>query len=346
MNYFDNIIKNEKLITDALDYCANKQDQNGFFEVSRFHSDIRYQKGIETEASFRVRYTAFILISFLKNPKFFDRYKTTIEKGLRYIDNKKNFADSFAFSMVAYCYALKGQNRKALNVLNRLKLSTSTDENGKFVDWIKNKKVERRFKIIITAYTALAYLKLGDESNARPFIDWLITQRNAQGDFSENFDTAIGTEAIVEMAKKFPSKTDMNVQVENAIGEKVVNHKITADNAPDPYYYEIPKHFSEYQITASGTGKVVVGAFYEFTKSDNVLSDTFDLSVQPMKNDFDATIVACVNYKNQENLNEAVIMEFALASGYVYDTHLNDFSGSSVVKVNYLFFGLLFRLFF
>lgn len=211
-----------------------------------------------------------------------------------------------------------------------------TDEHGKFVDWVKNKNIERRFKIIITSYTALAYIKLGDEANARPLVDWLITQRNAQGDFSDNFDTAVGTEAIVEMAKKFPRNTDMNVQVENAIGEKVVNYNITKENALNPYYYEIPKHFSEYQITASGTGKVVVGAFYEFTKSDNVLSDTFDLSVQPMKDDYEATIAACVNYKNQENLDEAVIMEFALASGYVYDPHSNDFSGSEVVKVKIL----------
>lgn len=326
MNNLKNIIKNEKLITDALDYCKNHQDSNGKFRSSWLWSDIPFEPGTETQESFDVRHTAFVLISFLKNPKFTDRYKRTIEKAFMFIDNNESSADSFALTLIAYSYALGGQNQKAIDVLSKLP-KTSED----FIYW-SSPDEHNRFKVILTSYTALAYMKIAQEGKAKPLVDWLITQRDPQGDFYDDFDTAIGTEAVVEMARQ-SRETNMNVQVENSIGEKVVDYMVTNENALNPYYFEIPKHFSEYKITASGMGKVVVGAFYEFTKNDDILSDTFDLSVKPTKNDYQATIKACVNYKMQSKLNETVIMEFALASGFVYEPQLNDFSQHELVKV-------------
>jgi hypothetical protein len=332
-NFFNNIIKDEKLITDALDYCKMNQDSNGKFQSSWLWSDIPFEPDTETQESFDIRHTAFVLISYLKNPKLNNRYKGTIENAFNYLDVSKYIADSFALALIAYCYALNGQNQKTLDILLELNQNVATNKNGKFVYWSSPNEHER-FKVILTSYTALAYIKINQESKAKLFVEWLITQRNPQGDFFDDFDTAIGTEAVVEMARQ-PRQTNMNVQVENAIGEKVVDYMVNKENALSPYYFEIPKHFSEYKITASGMGKVVVGAFYEFTKNDDILRDTFDLNVHPTKSDYQATIKTCVNYKMQSKLNETVIMEFALASGFVYEPQLNDFSKNELVKVNY-----------
>lgn len=332
INFFDNIIKSDKLITDALDYCRKNQKPNGMFKSSWLWSDIPFEPDSETQESFDVRHTAFVLISYLKNPQLLNRYKDTVDKAFKFIDDNKDKADSFALTLIAYCYALGGRKSDALDVLTRLKQFTFVDHDQKFIYWVSPED-HVRFKVILTGYTALAYLNINDELSAKPYVDWLITQRDPQGDFDDDFDTAIGTEAIVRMARNV-RQTDMNIQVENAIGEKVVDYMVTDENALIPYYFEIPKHFGEYKIIASGMGKVVVGAFYKFTKSDDILSDTFDLKVQPVKSDLQASIHACVNYKSQTHLNETVIMEFALASGFVYDPHLNDFSTHEIVKVS------------
>lgn len=331
---------NPDIIRGALNYCVKNQDPDGSF------NEIAYSKTpsspAETSDSRRIRFTGFVLISLLKNKDFVQNpYTEAIEKGFEYIENRFNY-DNYAAAVAAYASALANRTTQLNNYLYALETRCETDGDVKY--WNINKTVTTTCadtQVLISAYTAMAYIEKGAIENAKPIIRWLMMQRNPQGGFGDSHSTAVAFEALSMMAEKTGvDNTNIHFELLNDASEKR-EYTLNNTNAKKAHIIPMPKSTLNVIINGEGSGYGLVSTYYEYYKIINQTSLTFGLYVNTKMESKDlARIEACVTRNIANELSDMVIMEFNLVSGYVYvadkSKPMSQFKSIGVSNQNYV----------
>lgn len=181
----------DQYLFEALDFLKKHQEDSGKFPE---YGRVSYYN-LQSDSSEGIPLTAFTVIAFLENRDYVDRFNHTIHKALDYIDRKfSNLTDNYALSIATYALAL-GKHPSAVDFLKEL-MEKTLQEGDSMVHWEKEMDARKKgskttasTKVEIAAYAILAHVKLGKAHEAVPIVNWLISQRNANGGFYSTHDT-------------------------------------------------------------------------------------------------------------------------------------------------------------
>lgn len=287
---------------------------------------------------------SFILLAFLKNKdlinNFDSQYGSFVNKNLGIIAELSSKADSYSKAIVAYTLAFEGSegNKKLAE-----KLLEQTTEHWSYTNGDKRHYFLKRgqnigknidgyiinIDLIISAYMALAYMKLDMYKEATPIINWLSANTSPGSSYEEPYDSAMAMEAITEAAKKM-SKVQASYTLQINTNNHDLNWKIDSKNWRDYNYKEISKGEHDIKFSAQGHGYIAIDTGCEIYRNESKFSDFMKLSVSI--SDDQRTINTCVNCTGTD-CKEMIILNVQLQSGFVYVESDNNFINDPHVKV-------------
>lgn len=310
---------NDKILKSELDALKSKQNADGgFTDFGTFpYFDRSDKKSNYAE-------TAFVLIPFLKLRKtsIGSNYQTQITKALNYLksNNNKLGASKEGIALAAYAFGLVGEIIEAKYLIDNLQdASLGYPGNKKCFKISKNaEKCDMRH----TSYTALAYLAINETSKAAELVNWLVKDLNLKYFYSNTHEYAVATEPIAKIASILKvNKTDFKVTLQNE-RNFTASVSITKNNADQMHYIEFPEYSQDVISVAEGHGYCSITTLYERLIKIPRLSNTFSLTVTPIKaikDNFEATFQVCAEYyHDQFTALVNVIYEVEMPSGYVF----------------------------
>lgn len=283
---------------------------------------------------------SFILLAFLKNKDLIDnfdsQYGSFVNTNLGIIATLSSTADSYSKAIIAYTLTLEGSidyKLKAKNLLEQTTEHSSYTNGDKRHYFLKRgQNIEMDFNnidIIISAYMALAYMKLDMYKEATPIINWLSANTSPGSNYLEPYDSAMAMEAITEAAKKM-SKVQASYTLQINTKKHHLNWDIDSKNWRDYNYKEISKGEHEIKFSGQGKGYIAIDAGCEKYRNESKMSDFLNLTVSV--SDDQKTIKTCVICTGTD-CKEMIILNVQLQSGFVYVESDNNFSNDPHVKV-------------
>jgi CD109 antigen len=286
--------------------------------------------------------TAYVWIALLQNQNnsFVESSKLTasIAKARQFLEDEVSSAasDPYALSIIAYALSLANSS-KVNDVLQKLEALATVEAGTKHWQklddipapdehrsWEPPYSQARAINIEMTAYVLRAYCQLKDISKSLPIAKWIIGQRNANGGFSSTQDTVVALAALADFASLIigPS-SERNLEVTLATDSvKYSFSPVTDETAILLQSYQLPSETEEVNISATGSGAVLVqlNAIYNVYKTED--TSGIELGVTTEENGNKITITSCGSYK-QNGGSGMVAMEFNQLTGYEV-TNLDD----------------------
>ena len=174
----------------ALESLAGEQNIDGSFEGSNIED--------------KVKLTAFVVVSFLENSKYVNRFAKEIKKASRFIDDEFRNVDeihTLAISAYALSFTCQECSKKFLEKL-MAKSIQKIDRSFWKIDGDESKEIET------AAYAILTHLTLAQPLEASKVLKFLNSKLNTQnGFFNSAFDTIIAYQAAAEAAHHLYSKS-------------------------------------------------------------------------------------------------------------------------------------------
>lgn len=334
----------KKIIEDALNLLATRQNVNGKFEMIDYTYDYYYSPYFETSTSRDVRYTCFTLLAFLTNRDFVTKdYSNVINKAFAYFEYI-NSMENYAAAVCAYAASLYNPT-KARSLLITLEKNSYTDGIDRYWDNVKSNYSSSCIRMQISSYVALAYIKLGDYLSAKQIINWLLKQRQANGEFCYQFTSAIGFEALSEYAAYYGiENTDMEVKVETE-AKLPKTTRVNNSNAKDVQVLILPNNNHRATVTGTGYGFAQVQLHYSYSKNVAQLSSYFIMDVKTTLSNI-STVNVCVRKQRTEDKGD-ILLEMNLPSGYTYlaenSNPMAQFPSIVLVKNNLYFFNFFLK---
>ena len=235
------------VIDKALEYVVSNQLENGQFKQTGrlFHPSHQNDVGFTAFAllalledkvravcylKLKGKENYFFLFLFVHFQEFSNKYKSVIEKGLKYLDDnidKEN--DTYALAIAAL--ALKKADNPAFSKLMTKLEGLAKEENGQKW-WTKSSK-DHSNDIEITAYILEAYTYTEPAGKLIPIIKWLVGQRNSNGGFDSTQDTVVGLQALIRFAEKFTNggdgKMTIKFEAQDGEGKETTKDTVTVD---------------------------------------------------------------------------------------------------------------------
>ena len=314
----------ERHITDALNYLKTKQNP----ETGEFTGEVENQVAEKSNEDL----TADVAISLLENNKYVNKYKSVIDKSLKYLNDQfDSINDSYGLAISAYALAL-GKHDGAQKFLG--KLMERAQNTSDTTSWVQGSQTPSSNDIKTAAYSILALMRLEKSADARNIIAWLISQRNRQGGFLSTEDTVIGIQAMTEAAKRrYSGNFDMDVYFTYDEPNKFINVHIDNGNA-NVLRKEIVPSSDGVSVNGNGTGVAYVQVWWNFYEKDprNVSND-YKIKLSNRKlSDESLNLEFCVKYEGQGSPSLSVA-EINLPSGYEVDEDLSNDLKRNGVKV-------------
>ena len=216
----------DKIIDDALQWLAEKQEANGSFPEVGTVSHRDMQGG----AAKGLALTAYVLTSFLESNEAAEisKYRNVISKGIEYIArNMPELEDNYALSICAYVLSLA--RHPAENEAFRL-LESRANTKDEQMWWSKPipkddknpwYSLSRTVDVEMTSYALLTYLRKNDLTDATAIMKWLVKQRNAEGGFASTQDTVVGIHALAKLGEKLKARNyDIQFKVTSEYGDR------------------------------------------------------------------------------------------------------------------------------
>lgn len=318
------------IIEKALQFLSQTQREDGsFMEVGYV-----FQKDIQGGSSNGIALTAYILITFLENSDYTEKFSNTIAKSLNFLsENFNNITNNHSLAIVTYAFQLALPDDDTLRNASLSILENIAIREGETMHWEENaaKFHENSFRrpnsldIETTAYALHAYVQAGRLTDASRIMKWLVSQRNENGGFVSTQDTAVGLSALSKLAAKIYSPTsNLNVMVRHSNNQFSELH-VNKTNALVLLKTDMPSSARSFHITAKGQG---LGIFqiscrynidpradepHKFNITAVIVDQTIDASI------FSLTV--CVNYipDNTSVTSNMVALEVDYLSGYTFD---------------------------
>ncbi|KAL7011283.1 hypothetical protein ACKWTF_014214 [Chironomus riparius] len=321
-----------------------------FFDYIGIKSTPWFQENIESE-HFKVAFALIPLIkhsdllsnSFIQLKFFFNtgrimiivkNYIGTIEKGMNYLKNNEGSlkSDAVGLSITAYVHALYGKSQEAQKLiveLEKLKIDSSDSQKC-----FKLKSGDTYCNNLVTAYTALTYMKLNKTQEAKTIFNWLV-ESNPLNKFT--FEHAILTEAIAEIGinLKF-DPANLKIKLENKLGfQTVVNMK---GSLSTPKIIDFPEYTQTITTSVTGNGFCSVTILSERLLAVPQKNPKFNITIETddgKGHKSERTVKVCAVYQQIESdfyYISDVFYEIELPSGYVYNGYIEQ-SVQNVMEV-------------
>ncbi|XP_073822275.1 thioester-containing protein 1 allele S3-like [Musca autumnalis] len=309
------------IIDTGLTYLASSQKKDGSFPYTGYLFYPAQQN--------RYGFTAFVLMTFLENKKFAEKYKTNIDGGIKFLnDNLDKNNDIYALSITAVAMQMAEHSSSGIILDKLIKLGQKSSEH---IWWSQNDRDHAK-DVEITAYVLMALMYEQQPKNVRGeqlIFKWLTEQRNERGGFKSTHDTVVGLQALVKFSEKYNSLDSLNLRVKYLAtdgrkqnlksGELVVD----GNNLLILQSEEFPKSTRCIYIEASGAGNALLQLYYHY----HIISeDNFKhFRIQPKAkflNPEELLVEVCFNYRQDANSDAGgtgtnmIIMETNLPSGF------------------------------
>lgn len=203
----------ERIIESSLDWLANNQTDEGEF-LERGYVWHSVMQGMAL--------TAYVLVTFLENKHQYERFNSTIEKSIKYIEKHHLEIESVhALGIINYALQFTDSPIKA-EIFERF-LKHSHQSNG--LMWWEGRNSSESSNVELTGYGLLALLKSEASNNEQclSVMKWLLTQRNSRGGFVSTQDTVIGLDALAKYAERISSKNrDIIIEFEGGNTKEMI----------------------------------------------------------------------------------------------------------------------------
>ncbi|XP_076248907.1 alpha-1-macroglobulin [Calliopsis andreniformis] len=311
----------ENDLTMTAEWIVQKQFEDGCFPIIGTVF-LKQMKGGLREDDSSLALTAYILIALLESKV--PLAPSVVESGIKCMIrgiHKTTVNDAYYLVLFAYAMALHKDNTQSQIVMERL--ITYASRKKSLLWWEHKSNPSLSLSIEITAYAVLTLVKLGGEENmlrASEAVQWLSSQRNANGGFISTQDTVVGLEALTAYAAATNNNnTELFITV--TAEEIRESHTIVSDNCTVLTQIPLPTLPTKVQIRVNGEGCVLVQSNVKYNVEHVASSEAFDLtvhskSVPPVNECSMQEITMCARYLADEESNMALI-EIGMISGYV-----------------------------
>ncbi|KAM7352866.1 thioester-containing protein 1 allele R1-like [Cochliomyia hominivorax] len=307
-----------RIIESALEYLANGQLEDGSFP---FKGHLFYK-----ELNTKYGFTAFVLLTFMEDPKLSLRFQTNILKGLNYLTaDLNNINDVYELSLIANTLS-KAQHPAANKIREKLTSFRNDNENG-LIWWMGSGN-----DVETTAYTLMSLLDV--RGNYLPIMKWLIEQRNEEGGFKSSHDTVVGLEALVKFSQKYKNSNNLDMKIMYFAQDQKGNEKETNEffinrrNALKLQQHELSRSVRQVNFKIEGNGYSLVQLSSRYNINNDDETKHFVMKVKPTLYDgqkLDLDICFTYHALMQDNNYSAnlVIMEANLPTGFKTETEMN-----------------------
>ncbi|XP_037812901.1 alpha-2-macroglobulin-like isoform X4 [Lucilia sericata] len=309
------------VIDEALQYVVSNQLENGQFKQTGrlFHPAHQNDVG----------FTAFALLAFLEDMDYSNKYKSEVEKGIKYlVDNIEKESDTYALGL-AMVVLKKVQHPSADKLMEKLEKLAHEENSLKW--WTKSSK-DHNNDIEITAYILEAYVYTEPAGKLLPIIKWLIGKRNSNGGFDSTQDTVVGLQALIKFAEKYiaggDGKMTIKFEAQDEEGKETTKGSFSVDkeNSLILQTHVLPKSSRQITLEANGEGSSLVQLSYRYNLANKDDKPSFSIkhTIQPtnypslLKMDVCSEFVPGANSDLKES--NMAIMEIYLPSGFTADT--------------------------
>ncbi|XP_058980696.1 thioester-containing protein 1 allele S1 [Musca domestica] len=307
------------IIEKGLMYLAGAQRMDGSFPYTGYLFYPAQQN--------RFGFTAFVLMTFLEDKKFVQKYKSNIDRGLKFLHDNldaNNDIYSLAITAVAMQMAQHAGSAKVLEKL--LPRKQRTDE---YIWWSQSDRDHAK-DVEITAYVLMALMSEKQSRNAREeqrIFKWLTEQRNERGGFKSTHDTVVGLEALVKFSEKYNSLDSLNLHVKyfatDLRKQKLKSGELQVDgnNLLILQTEEFPKSTRCIDIEAMGSGNALLELYYHYyTISEENFKHFLIKPKAKMQNPEELLLEICLTYRQEANsmtsATNMIIVEANLPSGF------------------------------
>ncbi|XP_073826198.1 thioester-containing protein 1 allele S1-like [Musca autumnalis] len=321
------------IIESGLKYLASTQHMDGSFPYTGYLFYSAQQN--------RFGFTAFVLMTFLEEQKYAQKFRTEIDKGLKFLnDNWDKTDDVYALSIMAVTMQM-AHHTISTQILDKLMQYKQEVDNR---IWWTQKDRSNAKDVEITAYVLMALLDANkDVEDSKRVLQWLTEQRNQRGGFKSTHDTVVGLQAMVKYSTKYNSIEDVKVTVEytarNKDGDSVKAGEIIVDanNVHILQTEELPKTTRSVEIEASGMGNSLLQLTYHYYIVNDATFQHFQIEPKTkFLNPAEILLEICFTYKPQQQSSDAtnmIIMEVNLPSGYTSnDEDSNDLLENEIIQ--------------
>uniref|UniRef100_A0A1I8MSQ9 TEP1-F n=1 Tax=Musca domestica TaxID=7370 RepID=A0A1I8MSQ9_MUSDO len=305
------------IVESGLSYLASTQHMDGSFPYTGYVFYPAQQN--------RFGFTAFVLMTFLEDAKYVQKYKTAIEKGLKFLDESVDKTDDvYALSIMALTLQM-ARHSSATKVLEKLmKFKQMSDDRV----WWSQSDHNNAKDVEITAYVLMAMLEANaDSKSTKNIFKWLTEQRNERGGFKSTHDTVVGLQALVKYSMKYNSIANLNVRVKytakNHKAESLKSGEIVVDsnNVMILQTEELPRNTRAVEIEASGQGNSLLQLSYHYYVVNDENYQHFRIEPKTkMLNPEEMFLEICFSYKGEKSAvagaTNMIIMEVNLPSGF------------------------------
>ncbi|XP_046805127.1 CD109 antigen-like [Lucilia cuprina] len=304
----------EFIIESALVYLARQQKKNGEFTLTGYLINPNHKNTYGQ--------TAFILLAFLENEKYANKYQRFIQNGIEFLNsNLANIKDIYALSLTATAMK-RAKHMNANTLINQLK-SQVIDKNG--LKWWSENDQNVANDIEVTSYSAMALLDTpGDHTS---ILKWLIEQRNVKGGFKSSSDTVVGMEALVKFSEIYKNIKNANLKIsymaKDGQGNKVASDEfsVNPNNFLDMQKHELPKTTRHITFEMKGNGASLVQLSHQYNIANVEGVHLFNIQPKIMiKNAKEIILEVCFTYQmdflSLGDITNMIIMEANLPSGF------------------------------
>lgn len=307
------------LLETTLNFCADYQEE--IKKLPNNDSD---------DISRKIYLTSLIIIALQKNsivvkksPNKY-KYENVIKAGIDFIENQHNFNNKAA-AIAAYATAISNRSDITNHIINSLNSQSKGDGKKKYWNLDANKNTSVSDQTIITAYTAMALIEIGRHIEAHTLIRWILEHSGVYQIKEPTLSIAVALEAISMMSLKTPRK-NTNIQFEfiSSNNNWKKNYNLTNLNRAAELI-EGPKGTLNVTIIAQGYGYGLVQTYHEYYKIIDEVSRYFTLQVFPdlSTQSINIEVTRLKSEPSNSDLDNNVIMEISLNSGYIYDAEMS-----------------------
>uniref|UniRef100_A0A452R5E7 PZP alpha-2-macroglobulin like n=1 Tax=Ursus americanus TaxID=9643 RepID=A0A452R5E7_URSAM len=247
---------------------------------------------------------------------------------------------SYTKALLAYAFALVGNQDKKREVLNSLDEEAVKEDNS--VHWERPQKPRApgghfyqppapSAEVEMTSYVLLAYLTAQpaptaeELTSAARIVKWITKQQNSQGGFSSTQDTVVALQALSRYGTATFTRTGKPTQVtiQNS-GAFVTNFQVDDNNRLLLHQVSLPELPGEYSITVTGDRCVYLQTSMKYNILPEKEDSSFALKVQTVPHTCDGPKVHTsfqislnVSYTGSRPVSNMVIVDVKMVSGFI-----------------------------
>nr|XP_056704332.1 alpha-2-macroglobulin-like [Euleptes europaea] len=327
-----------KHITDAQNFLAIRQKENGCFQSSGHLLNNAIKGGVDDE----VTMSAYITIALLEIPLPVSH--PLVRNALFCLETaaKETEVHVYTQALLAYAFALAGKEEERKEILTSLEEKAVKEEDGS-IHWQRPGRQQEEAslpfyqprapsaEVEMTSYVLLAYLTEHPApsqealTKASGIVKWLSKQQNPTGGFSSTQDTVVALQALALYGASTYSKSGAHAEVKLLSGNDVQHHfQVDSANRLLLQCGPVTGVPGEYSTEVTGEGCVHVQTTLKYNVHPLHEGEPFTLEVHTVpencegpKADKVFDVAINVSYTGKRPASNMAIVDVKLPSGFI-----------------------------